>query len=100
MQRRLKQLRFEERMQQIEKDNVEKAARASARCKRQTHLLRELYNHMESKADRALRRRKQIRKSKHLHIHEEIERRKQELYHERVCRDLARAMATEQTQTA
>ncbi|TMW65796.1 hypothetical protein Poli38472_008438 [Pythium oligandrum] len=88
--RRRKQLKFEERMRAIEANNRIKACRAEARCKRQGRCLREMYDHMESEADRALRRRKRVRKSTHLHIHEEIQRLKQDKYHERVCRELER----------
>jgi hypothetical protein len=48
---------------------------------------------MESQADRALRCRKRVRKSTHLHIHEEIARLKQDQYHAKVRRQLERALA-------
>lgn len=74
LQRRLKQLRFEERLTAIQLDNDAKAERDQIRCRRQSQHLREVYDHLENEADRALRRRKQLKKSSQLHIHQEITR--------------------------
>ncbi|KAG6948584.1 hypothetical protein JG688_00015027 [Phytophthora aleatoria] len=76
--RRLKQLRFEEKLLAIQLENDAKAERDQKRCHRQTQRLREVYDHLESEADRALRRRKKVKKSTQLHIHQEIVRQKQE----------------------
>ncbi|ETK81494.1 hypothetical protein L915_13009 [Phytophthora nicotianae] len=76
--RRLKQLRFEDKLRAIQLKNDDKAERDQMRCHRQTQRLREVYDHLESEADRALRRRKQVKKSSQLHIHQEIKRQKQE----------------------
>jgi len=87
-QRRVKQLRFEERLTAVQLDNDAKAARDQLRCRRQSQRLREVYDHLESEADRALRRRKQLKKSSQLHIHQEIARQKQQRAHARLCRQL------------
>lgn len=79
---------FEQRLAAIQQRNAAKALRNEARCKRQCQLLRGRYDHLESVADRALRRRKKIRKSPHLMIHQEIARIKQENYHRALCRAL------------
>ncbi|KAJ0408594.1 hypothetical protein P43SY_008941 [Pythium insidiosum] len=79
-------------MAAIREANVASAKLAAARTKRQCLHLRKLYDHMEGEADRALRRRKQIRKATHLHIHEEIERLKQESYHRKVRQALAQQL--------
>ncbi|KAF1777952.1 Leucine-rich repeat domain, L domain-like [Phytophthora cactorum] len=76
--RRLKQLRFEEKLLTIHLKNDAKAERDQKRCRRQTQRLREVYDHLESEADQALRRRKKVKKSSQLHIHQEIVRQKQE----------------------
>ncbi|EGZ08917.1 hypothetical protein PHYSODRAFT_318767 [Phytophthora sojae] len=86
--RRLKQLRFEERLTAIQLDNDAKAERDQIRCRRQSQHLREVYDHLENEADRALRRRKQLKKSSQLHIHQEITRQKQQRAHARLCRQL------------
>ncbi|GLD92022.1 hypothetical protein PINS_up000555 [Pythium insidiosum] len=79
-------------MTTIQDANQLKAKLATARTKRQCQHLRNLFDHMEGEADRALRRRKLIRKATHLHINEEIERLKQENYHRKVCRELDRQL--------
>ncbi|KAG6618864.1 Leucine-rich repeat [Phytophthora cinnamomi] len=86
--RRLKQLRFEERLTAIQLENDAKAERDQLRCRRQTQRLREVYDHLENEADRALRRRKQLKNSSQLHIHQEITRQKQQRAHARLCRQL------------
>ncbi|KAG7379165.1 hypothetical protein PHYPSEUDO_008916 [Phytophthora pseudosyringae] len=86
--RRLKQLRFEEKLLAIRDENDAKAERDQMRCRRQTQRLREVYDRLENEADRALRRRKQLKKSSQLHIHQEIMRQKQQRAHERLCRQL------------
>ena len=63
----------------------------ATRCIRQTQHLRQMYEHMEAEADRALRRRKRIRKATHLHIHEEIQRLQQDRYHEHLQQMLEQA---------
>ncbi|RLN97697.1 hypothetical protein BBJ28_00012354 [Nothophytophthora sp. Chile5] len=84
------QQRFEQRLAAVQLQNDAKAARDQKRCIRQCQHLRELYDHLENEADRALRRRKLIRKSKHLLIHQEITRLKQERQHRLLCRELDR----------
>ncbi|KAE9302466.1 hypothetical protein PR003_g22254 [Phytophthora rubi] len=86
--RRLKQLRFEERLTAIQLENDVKAERDQLRCRRQSQRLREVYDHLENEADRALRRRKQLKKSSQLHIHQEIMRQKQQRTHARLSRQL------------
>ncbi|KAL3670886.1 hypothetical protein V7S43_004071 [Phytophthora oleae] len=86
--RRLKQLRFEEKLIAIQDENDAKAERDQMRCRRQTQRLREVYDHLENEADRALRRRKQVKKASQLHIHQEIARQKQQRAHARLCRQL------------
>ncbi|KAE8893160.1 hypothetical protein PF003_g22931 [Phytophthora fragariae] len=86
--RRLKQLRFEERLTAIQLENDVKAERDQLRCRRQSQRLREVYDHLENEADRALRRRKQLKKSSQLHIRQEIMRQKQQRTHARLSRQL------------
>ncbi|KAG1691797.1 hypothetical protein DVH05_026172 [Phytophthora capsici] len=86
--RRLKQLRFQEKLTAVQDENEAKAERDQMRCRRQTQRLRELYDHLENEADRALRRRKQVKKASQLHIHQEIARQKQQRTHARLCRQL------------
>ncbi|KAL4165656.1 hypothetical protein KRP22_014366 [Phytophthora ramorum] len=86
--RRLKQLGFEGRLAASQLENDAKAERDQIRCRKQTQRLREVYDHLENEADRALRRRKQVKKSSQLLIHQEITRRKQERAHARLCRQL------------
>ncbi|KAK1935554.1 hypothetical protein P3T76_010249 [Phytophthora citrophthora] len=86
--RRLKQLRFEEKLIAVQDENDAKAERDQMRCHRQTQRLREVYDHLENEADRALRRRKQVKKASQLHIHQEIARQKQQYIHARLCRQL------------
>uniref|UniRef100_K3WPH9 Uncharacterized protein n=1 Tax=Globisporangium ultimum (strain ATCC 200006 / CBS 805.95 / DAOM BR144) TaxID=431595 RepID=K3WPH9_GLOUD len=86
--RRRKQALFESRLTALQLWNDEKARRDVARCKRQCQLLRAQYDHMESEADRALRRRKRIRKSTHLCIHQEIQQLKQAHQHRVICKAL------------
>lgn len=84
----MKQLRFEEQLTAKEIEGDAKAARDQIRCRKQSQRLREVYDHLENEADRALRRRKQLKKSSQLLIHQEISRRKQERAHARLCRQL------------
>ncbi|KAH7465538.1 Protein NLRC5 [Phytophthora ramorum] len=86
--RRLKQLGFEGRLAASQLENDAKAERDQIRCRKQTQRLREVYDHLENEADRALRRRKQVKKSSQLLIHQEITRQKQERAHARLCRQL------------
>ncbi|RLN45876.1 hypothetical protein BBJ28_00022256 [Nothophytophthora sp. Chile5] len=86
----VEELRFEQRLAAVQLKNDVKAARDQKRCIRQCQHLRELYDHLENEADRALRRRKLIRKSKHLLIHQEISRLKRERQHRLLCRELDR----------
>lgn len=77
-QRRRKQLRFDSRLAAVQERNEARAVADIARCMRRTRALREIYDQLEGEADRALRRRKLIRKSTHLLLHQEIERLLQE----------------------
>lgn len=92
-QRRRKQALFKERLAAVQERNLAKVTRVEARCTRQCQLLRMRYDHLEKEADRALRRRKQLRKSPHLMIHQEIRRLKQEKYHRELCRTLSASRA-------
>lgn len=77
-QRRLKQLKFESQMKSLQQAHQAQAHRTRQRCLQQSRHLRDKYDHLENEAERALRRRKQIRTSSDLYIHEEIQQRKQE----------------------
>ncbi|TYZ58280.1 hypothetical protein PybrP1_007524 [[Pythium] brassicae (nom. inval.)] len=80
---------YAQTFKEVQERNLAKVTRIEARCKRQCRLLRARYDHLEGEADRALRRRKKIRKSPHLMLHQEIRRLKQEKYHRELCRVLA-----------
>jgi hypothetical protein len=88
-QRRLKQERFEARLRALQAANNQRAVEERARGKRQARALRERYDRLEGEADRALRRRKLIRKSVHLLIHQEIDRQLREREHHARVRALA-----------
>ncbi|KAF4035118.1 Leucine Rich repeat [Phytophthora infestans] len=85
--RRQKQHHFEKNLLKIQLENDAKAERDQKRCQRQAQRLREVYDRLENEADRALRRRKQVKKSSQLHIHQEITRLKQQRSSARLDRD-------------
>ncbi|DAZ96459.1 TPA: hypothetical protein N0F65_006505 [Lagenidium giganteum] len=91
--RRRKQILFEKRIRDFQERSQIKVVRANQRCKDKCRLLREMYDHMENEAARALRRRKLIRKSTHLMIHQEIERLKQEKYHNKLRQQISHGRA-------